>query len=278
MHNVRLIIIMTWKELIRRKTLPILVGMTMIFLIIFDLEIRQQPLYSVATNPLANLTTLFGDKLLAAFFINLFMTFIGIFIVAGFIANDVENGTLFVIMARPIKRWQLILGKWLAIALMEGLYLPLVVLVIQNVISSHFPGTGLSGKTMVQLLVAFLAESWIVSILALLGSIILPQVAAAITVALAFVGNFILDSIAQFSPQGTWVHRLAFLFQFLLPTDKLYQRALYEWNGGSSNPFLLASGPLGVVQPVSFGIVIYAAFYIVGALWLACMIFNRLDF
>ncbi|WP_053959970.1 ABC transporter permease [Sulfobacillus thermosulfidooxidans] len=278
MYNLRLIIAMTVKELIRRKTLPILIAMTCLFLIVFDLEIQQQRIYSAATNPLGNLTTLFGDKLLAAFFMNLVIAFIGIFIVAGFIPNDIDNGTLFVVLARPIKRWQLIVGKWLTVAFLELLYLPLVIVTVQEIIVSHFPGAALNIPTLMQLLAAFITEAWVINILALFSSIVLPHITAAIMVGLAFIANFILGSIAPYSPSNSWTHHLFVLFQFLLPTDDLYRRAWYEWNGGASNPLILTGGPFGGNHPVPVAIVIYALFYIASTLWLSCTVFDHLDF
>ena len=279
MRNVWLMAQFSLSEMIRRKILPILGVMTVGFFVLFDFAISQQASIQGQGNTVSNFMTVYGDKVLAAFFISLFIGFMAIFIVSGAITPEVDNGTLLVIQARPLKRWELVLGKWAGMALIQLIIIPVLVLTTSGILQSHFPHQTIPAGSLIQTILAFWGEGWILSLLALSGSIFLSQVANGVMIGLAFIINFILGSIAQASQHSLVLKSVSQGLNLLMPTSGLYQRALFEWVGGSANPLLLSvMGPFGVSHPPASSIFIYAALYAALILALSFRWYARLDF
>ncbi len=278
MRNIRLIAQLNTNEMMRRRILPILVIMTLGFFILFNVVIGQQTSNIDQGQPMLTLATIAGDKVMAAFFINLFIGFMAIFMVAGSITPEIDNGTLLVILARPLKRWEIIAGKWMAVMSMQLLMIPVLVVATNWVISMHFSHQNIPLPALIGTIASFLEEGWILSLLALFGSVFLSQVANGILIGLAFLINFIVGSIAQLTLHSLTLQILSSSLNLLIPTNGLYRRALFEWGGGTSNPFLLsAMGPFGVSHPPASSILIYAVIYAGVIFALACRSFDRLD-
>lgn len=278
MRNIRLIAQLNINEMMRRRILPILVIMTLGFFILFNVVIGQQTSNIDQGQPMLTLATIAGDKVMAAFFINLFIGFMAIFMVAGSITPEIDNGTLLVILARPLKRWEIIAGKWMAVVSIQLLMIPLLVVATNWVISMHFSHQNIPLPALIGTIASFLEEGWILSLLALFGSVFLSQVANGILIGLAFLINFIVGSIAQLTLHSLTLQILSSSLNLLIPTNGLYRRALFEWGGGASNPFLLsAMGPFGVSHPPASSILIYAVIYAGVIFALACRSFDSLD-
>src|SRR5438552_4903818 len=47
--------------------------------------------------------------------IKFFSAVLGITLASGAIATELERGTLYVILSKPLRRWQVVLGKWLGL-------------------------------------------------------------------------------------------------------------------------------------------------------------------
>ncbi len=277
-RNIRLIAQMSINEMSRRKILPILGIMTLGFFVLFDFVIGGQSSAAVPGNPLSNLATVVGDKVMAAFFVNLFIGFMAIFIVSGAITPEVDNGTLLVILARPLKRWQIIAGKWLAVLVMQVVMIPILVIVTSIIVHAYFPHQSIPLPALMGTILSFLEEGWILSLLALLGSVFLSQVANGIMIGLAFIINFIVGSMAQLVHHSLILQIVSPTLSLLMPTNELYRRALFEWSGGISNPFLLSAlGPFGVTHPPAGSIAIYAIIYAGIVFAITCRSFARLD-
>ena len=278
MRNIRLIAQLNINEMMRRRILPILMIMTLGFFILFNVVIGQQTSNIDQGQPMLTLATIAGDKVMAAFFINLFIGFMAIFMVAGSITPEIDNGTLLVILARPLKRWEIIAGKWMAVMSMQLLMIPVLVVATNWVISMHFSHQNIPLPALIGAITSFLEEGWILSLLALFGSVFLSQVANGILIGLAFLINFIVGSIAQLTHHSLTLQILSSSLNLLIPTNGLYRRALFEWGGGASNPFLLsAMGPFGVSHPPASSILIYAVIYAGVIFALACRSFDGLD-
>jgi ABC-type transport system involved in multi-copper enzyme maturation permease subunit len=238
MRNVRLVAHLSINEMIRRKILPIVGIMTVGFFVLFDFEIGQQVTYQALGNSLTNLTRIFSDKVLAAFFINQFIGFMAIFIVPGSVTPEVDNGTLLIILARPLKRWEIIAGKWTRVALMQLVVIPLLVLITTLIIRFHFPHQPIPFSSLIQTILAFLSEGWILNLLALFGSIFFSQVANGILVGLAFVINFILGSICQLTHDSLILATVSSSLNLLMPTDYIAGPCL---NGAAGSPIRCCS-------------------------------------
>ena len=118
------------------------------------------------------------------------------FLAAPAIASDVETGTVLAMLARPLRRSDLLLGRWLGLSIVVGGYAALsglLAIAVVDLVSGHVPPSPLVA-------VGFLAfQAITVLTLALALGTRLPGIAAgAITVVLFGVGWFVgvLGSVA----------------------------------------------------------------------------------
>src|SRR5439155_26610934 len=85
----------------------------------------------------------------------------------GFVASRLQTGTILALAARPIRRWQIIAGKWLALALLMGLY---VAAVSSGVLLLTRWSTGYEPPSAAPALALIFLEALVLLSLSLLGS------------------------------------------------------------------------------------------------------------
>ena len=134
--------------------------------------------------------------ILIAFMFSFVLAMSAAFLAAPAIASDVESGTVHAMLARPMRRSDLVIGRWLGLAIVVAGYAALSGLFaigVVGLVSGHLPPQPLVA-------VAFLAcQAIVVLTLALSLGTRLPGIAAgAVTVVLFGLGWFagVLGSIA----------------------------------------------------------------------------------
>jgi ABC-2 type transport system permease protein len=120
---------LTLKEAMSRRMIPAGVAISLVYLVVFGLAFtfaqdkttavqavtgaRGRVLLSVgmATLPLAGL-----------YIVNLLSGVLALFLSVGAVSAEVDSGTLHALLARPMRRSQFLLGRWLAYALIITVY------------------------------------------------------------------------------------------------------------------------------------------------------------
>ncbi len=194
--------------------------------------------------------------ILIAFMFSFVLAMSAAFLAAPAISSDVETGTVLAMLARPLRRSDLLLGRWLGLSIVVGGYAAisgLLAIAVVDLVSGHAPPSPLAA-------VAFLAfEAITVLTLALALGTRLPAIAAgAITVVLFGVGWFVavLGSIAIVF-EAAPLARAADVMRVIMPTDGLWRGVIYglepplvlliaagrDPEGMAANPFFAASPP-----------------------------------
>ena len=194
--------------------------------------------------------------ILIAFMFSFVLAMSAAFLGAPAIASDVETATVHAMLARPIRRSDLVLGRWLGLSIVVGGYALLASLFAMGVVylvSGHMPPEPLVA-------VAFLAfQAVVVLTLALALGTRLPAIAAgAITVVLFGVGWFVgvLGSVAVLF-EAAPLARAADVMRVIMPTDGLWRGVVYglepplvlliaagrDPEGMSANPFFASAPP-----------------------------------
>ncbi len=194
--------------------------------------------------------------ILIAFMFSFVLAMSAAFLAAPAIASDVETGTVHAMLARPLRRADLVIGRWLGLAIVVAGYAILSGLLAIGVIGL------ISGFTPPepQVAVGYLAlQAVTVLTLALALGTRLPSIAAgAITVVLFGLGWFagVLGNVAA-ALDAEPLAAATDIVRFLLPTDGLWRGVVYglqpplvvlvaATGGGAGmmrgNPFF-ASGP-----------------------------------
>src|SRR4051794_30253481 len=118
---------LTFKEAMSRRLIPAGLIASLLFIILFAVAYnfaqergtqaitgnRSRVLVSVG---MASLT------LSGLYIVNLLSGFMALFLSVGSISADLDSGTLHALLARPMRRSQLLFGRWLAYATMITIY------------------------------------------------------------------------------------------------------------------------------------------------------------
>lgn len=190
------------------------------------------------------------------------------------LSGEIASGTIHTLVSKPVRRWEIVLGKWLGFTGMLSLYLGLMaggVMALVYLISGYAAPNLLEG----------LALMWLNAILllgvSLLGGAMLSTLANGVLVfglyGIAFLGGWI-EQIGAFIPNQTAVN-IGILSSLIIPSEALWKRAAFEMQ----SPLVQALGfsPFSSPSVPSAAMIAYAGLYGLAALLLAIRQFHRRD-
>ena len=206
------------------------------------------------------------------------VTFLGIAMAAllgaDTLAGEINSGTIQVIVTKPIRRSDVVFGKWLGFAGLLGLYLLLLaggttlsILVQSGYVAPHL----LAGLALIYL------ESLIVMTVAMAFSSRFSALATGGVVfglyGLAFIGGWI-EQIGAVLKSQTAV-QVGILTSLIIPSESLWRRAAFEMQSPLSG--LLGISPFGASSVPSLLMVAYAVVYLLAVLALTMRVFQKRD-
>ncbi|MBV9131290.1 MAG: ABC transporter permease subunit [Chloroflexi bacterium] len=172
--------------------------------------------------------TLFG-----VYVVNYLASFLALFLSVAAVSGEVDSGTLHAVLARPLRRSEFVIGRWLGYACMIGVYIlamtGLVLLVAKLVADYEVPNPAPA-------LLLMLLEGVLLLTLSLFGSTIMPTLANGVVVftllglawlagVIEFVGRLL--SSAPDSQGGDALLNIGTAVSLLLPSDALWRGASY---------------------------------------------------
>jgi ABC-type transport system involved in multi-copper enzyme maturation permease subunit len=218
--------------------------------------------------------------ILIAFMFSFVLAMSAAFLAAPAIASDVETGTVLAMLARPMHRADLIVGRWLGLGVIVAVYAAGSGLLAIGVV---WFVTGYSPPSMQIALVylAFQAVAVLTAALAL-GSRLPGIAAGAITVVLFGLGWFtgVLGGVAG-AFGADQLNGVGDAYRFLFPTDGLWRGVIYGLEPASvvlathlggrvaqSNPFYADAPP-----PTQF--IVWCVVWVLGVLAIGAWLFRR---
>jgi Cu-processing system permease protein len=219
--------------------------------------------------------------MMGMFVVNFLVVLVSILTTVGAISGEISSHTIQAIVTKPIRRSEIILGKWLGHAAMVSFYILLLtggIIFVVFVISGHSP------RNLTEGLGLYVLEGIVLLTLSILGGTRLSTLVNGVVVfmiyGLAFVGGWV-EQIASlpFIDSDTAV-TLGTLAGRLLPSEVLWRRASHIMapsidlgaDFGGPPPFLFTFGR----EPAP-SIVFYAVLYIAVVLSAAIWSFRRRD-
>ncbi|MHB0980771.1 MAG: ABC transporter permease [Thermoleophilia bacterium] len=286
---------LTWKEGIRRRIILVGFVMTAAFVALYGTgayfsfrDLGHMQMGPASTDGGLDLAAGLGPDFfrdLAAYqmlsfglFVTSFLsTMLVVFLAAGMISGNAENGTLQTIVTRPVSRTQVLLGRYLGYA---SVFVAYAVLLSGSILILTGVFTGYAPPHPVQALVLLLAEGLIVLGLVSLGTSVLSPVATGIGTLMlfgvAFIGG-IVQQIGKFLDNET-AASIGWAVHYLAPTDTFFRMALgglAPRNAGLAGQFL--TGPFGEPLRPAAGSVLYGLLYLCACLIGAALLFRRKD-
>ncbi len=269
---------LTFHEASRRRILLAALLLGVLFLIIYGLGlyfIHREELRNPMGGP-ATRAEIYNFLLLAGLYVVNFLTvMLTVLTSVDTLSGEIASGTIHTIVSKPIRRWEVLLGKWVGFGLMLTLYVGLMAggaALLVKMIGSYTPPNFLNGLGLIWL------NGILMLSISLLGGAYLSTLANGVLVfglfGVAFVGGW----IEQFGSliQNQSAVNIGILSSLIMPSEALWRLAAYEMRSPlvsaiGFSPFTSGSS---VPSPAMSG---YALLYLATAMILAIRAFNRRD-
>lgn len=282
MHPILIIARLTFREAIRRRI--VLAGLLLggAFLVLYGLGfyfIQTQtglpaaggPAETLLRRQVFNFLTMVG-----MYAVNFLCIAMGALLSADTLAGEIGSGTIQAIVTKPVRRADVVLGKWLGFAGLLGLYLLMMTGGLMGmvyaqagfVVPNPVLGVSLIYLNSLMVMSVTLALSSTFSALATGGAVFGLY-------GLSFIGGWV-EQVGAVVRNSTAVN-VGIVSSLIIPTEALLRRAAYEMTSPAVQSLGLAGGPILVVSVPSPLMVVYAALYAAGALGLALRAFSRRD-
>lgn len=273
MNAIAVVFSMTVREAARRRILALAFGLGLAMLILFGVA-----LWLVSQNFPSNVVMqrqVFKYLLtIGMYAVNILTVLMAVFISADSLAGEIRSGVIQTLASKPVRRSQILMGKWLAFAAIAAAYLGLigggmagVVYLMSGFVPQHLPAAfGFM----------WLEAALLLSVTFLVGtrlSTLASGVAAIGLHGIAFLGGWIEEIGRVLS--NVAVERIGIVTSLVFPSEALWRRAAYELQ----RPILmgLGGGPFSTTVVPSDWMALYAMSYALAVLALALVVFERRD-
>ena len=273
---------MTFREAVRRRIVLTGLVLGILFLVVYSVGFRMiftqisnetaldgTTFARVVQNEMSNFLLLAG--LYAITFLSVAM---GALLSADTLSGEISSGTIQTIVTKPLRRSDVVLGKWLAFASLLALYL---LLMCGGTVLSVFFQSGYLPRNLLSSLSLIYLEALLVMTFSLACSSAMPALATGGTVfglyGLAFIGGWIEQIGAIFNNQTAV--QVGIATSLLFPTEALWRRATFEMQ--SALGAVLQMTPFVTLSVPNLLMVVYAVLYLLIALAAAVRIFQNRD-
>lgn len=225
--------------------------------------------------------TLFG-----VYVVNYLASFLALFLSVAAISGEIDSGTLHAVLARPLRRSEFVIGRWLGYAFMIAVYIVamtgLVLLTARLIAGYEVPDP-------VPALMLMLLEGTLLLTVSLFGSSLMPTLANGVVV-FTLLGLAWLAGIIEFvgrllasAPNSTGSEamvNIGTIVSLILPSDALWHGASYYLESPSMLAVLGAARggiPFFSTLPPAPALVVWSIGYVVVVLGGAVLAFRSRD-
>jgi len=275
---------LTFREAIRRRIMLAGLVLGIAFIIIYSLGlhfiITEVNRVAEAKVPSGVAETILGVEskntlLMAGLYAITFLSIaMAALLGADTLAGEINSGTIQTIATKPIRRADVVLGKWLGFASLLGLYQLLTAggVILSMYVQAHYaPDNLLQGVALIYM------EALLIMTVTLMCSASLPALATGGIVfglyGLAFIGGWI-EQIGAVIHNSTAV-QIGIITSLIIPSEALWRRAAFEMQTPLAS--VLGVSPFGASSVPSTLMVLYAIGYICTTLIIAVQIFQQRD-
>jgi ABC-type transport system involved in multi-copper enzyme maturation permease subunit len=230
-----------------------------------------EPTANVLRNQIFNFLTNAG-----MYGVNFLSIAMGALVSADTLAGEIGSGTIQSIVTKPVRRGEVVLGKWLGFAGLLALYL---LLMAGGVFGIVFGIAGYRVPNPAAGLAIMYLESLVIMSITLACSSTFSTLATGGIVfglyGVAFIGGWV-EQIGTLLRNQTAIN-IGILSSLLVPSEALFRRAAFEMTSPVAQSLGLSFGPSFVVSVPSPLMIVYAIGYMLVAFALALRQFARRD-
>jgi len=271
---------LTFREASRRKILLAALLLGLLFLAVYGLgfhfitlELEKDMPRMIELNEIRNFLLMAG-----MYVVNFLTAIMTVLTSVDTLSGEISSGTIQTLVSKPIRRWEVVLGKWLGFAGMITLYL---LLMGGGVMGFVYLRSGYTAPHPLQALaLIWLTDLLLVSV-SLLGGVNLSTLANGVLVfglyGVAFIGGWI-EQIGGFLPDpvaNQMAMNIGIITSLIMPSEALWKRAAHELQ--SPLVAVLGISPFSAGSYPSAAMIVYAVIYTAVALGFAVHLFKRRD-
>ncbi len=223
----------------------------------------------IAASTVLNLV-MFGLSLIAA---------LGTAFLAGpTVAGEIESGQALALLARPVRRSAVLVGKWLGLVGFGGGFVAIAglaqILVVQATVD-YWPPNPVGGLALLA------AQTTVLLTLALLLSTVISPMASGVVAVGLFGATWIAGVVGGVGESlgNEGVARVGTVSRMILPTDGLWQGAMHAFQDPTI--FLISPGiaesPFAGDAPLTLAYLAWTAVWVAMILGLTALVFQRRD-
>lgn len=267
---------LTFREAARRWILWVASIMGVLFLLVYGLgyreiykEIIREGTSQLQTKEFANFLQMMG-----LYAVNFLTLIIAVLTSVDTLSGEINSGTIHTLVSKPIRRWQIIIGKWLGFSCMLSLYL---FLMVGGVILVGYLISGNLVRNLVQGFFLMWMNVMLVLSISICGGAMLSTLANGVLTfglyGVAFIGGWV-EQFGALMQNPTAVN-IGIVSSLIMPSEALWKRAAYEMQ----SPIAAAFGvtPFSSISTPSPLMLVYAALYAISAISLGVYFFNQRD-
>lgn len=272
---------LAFREAVRRRIAQAALALGLAFVVLFAIAFyfiatAALPFGSEVTDNLAR-TQGYNFMVMAGLYaVNFLALAMGALLAADTLAGEIGSGSIQAIVTKPIRRSDIVLGKWLGFALLLAIYLLVMsggvigaaYLLSGYTLQNALPGILLIYLTCLLVMTVTLAASSMFTGLAT-GGIIFGLYGV------SFISGWV-EQIGAVLKNDTAIN-VGIVASLLIPSDALWRRAAYEMTSVLLRSFGISAGPFAVLSVPSYAMIIYAVLYLLAALAVALWQFNSRD-
>jgi len=275
---------LTFREAMRRRILLAGLLLGICFLIIFSIgfhyiieEVTRELTVELPSQGMVNLASaevMNGFEMMGLYGVTFLSIAMAALLGADTLAGEINSGTIQTIVAKPIRRSDVVLGKWLGFAGLLGLY---ILLMAGGVVLSVFLQTGYAPDHLARGLSLIYLEALVVMTITVLCSSAFPALATGGIVfglyGLAFIGGWIEQFGVIFENQIAV--KIGIITSLIIPSEVLWRRAAFEMQSLFAG--INFETPFGAFSVPSVLMIVYAILYLIVTLIMAIRVFQKRD-
>lgn len=269
----------TIREAVRKRLMWVLMVLTLV--VIAGTAFGFSRLWDVTEAGTERLITSSILLILVMFAYSFVLSLSAVFMMAPSVAGELESGTALAILTRPVSRAQLLLGKWLGLAMLVAAYVAVASwteFLIVSLVTDYSPPHPIA-------FVAYMvSEALILLTLSMAISTRLQPVAGGVIALGAFMVAW-LGGVAISVGRELGIDGLVTsgtLTSLLLPSEGLWKGAVYSLEPSAMIAMAVAQGRNGIanfpffaLNPPSVSFRLWAVFWVAGVIGLAIWSLNK---
>lgn len=224
---------LTFFEAARRRILLAALALGILFLVVFGVgfHLISRNMESMLDNNLLELNEFRNFLLMAGLYVVNFLTvMMTVLTSVDTISGEINSGTIQTPVSKPVRRWEILMGKWLGFAGMLSMYL---LMMAGGVMLYIYLRSGYIAPNPLQALGLMWLNSMLLLSVSILGGTYFSTLANGVLVfglfGVAFIGGWI-EQIGSFLPANTAqaATNIGIITSLLLPSEALWKRAAHE--------------------------------------------------